>query len=576
MCRIEERVYVSADGKRSMFEERFPCDKARHGKLCAKVKKKTSEYHIKSGSFPGDNTPTPTGAGTYLVQQRRPSSNGGRPSTRDGQKTIAPDIIINFNSKKDSGKRYSGVTVSTKAHKRPSLMASPIGLNDLIDDSPASDASHTIRTGFPDAPLPAPTVSGHPESYMPSVSHGYHYRQTSSVSSFNASSQPPSLCVTSDLDYESPDSRRSARPSPKIVQDQSTIMQPPSPSRVSALESSVPHRKPIVTPRDSTHEIHSPEGRYPVDHGDLVGRSASSHASSRLPDSTRKSKLRDDRRKREEVDDRTREDRDALSRQVVEELARDNAKQVRFELDRPLVRGRERAEKFYAEKERDRIQAARDSTRRLERKEREKREREEAEAKLRKKDKSKASPTKLGVSPVNRAQRPSMTQDQLVEQRRLLAAEEHRMQNEREVAEARDREEQHSLLRPQQDAREYFDPRGGDRSLGRRASISQQPLALPPMPSMPPSRSNSHRRTSISTQTGQDLSTRPTAIRQKTGPPISFPSNFNQSHGSSPCTRRQSFSQPEVPQSARKRRDSGSSTVNPFVQDSPPFLSQSP
>ncbi|KAF2850588.1 hypothetical protein T440DRAFT_92091 [Plenodomus tracheiphilus IPT5] len=611
MCRIEERVYISAGGHRSMFEERFPCDKSRNGKLCPAVKRKTSEYHTKSGSFSRDNTPspgnppTPTGTGAYVVQQRRPSSSGGRPSTRDGLKTIAPGITINFNSKKDGGKIYSGVTVSTKPHKRSSLITSPIGSGDLIDDFPGSDGSHTIRTGFPDAPLPTPTAFGHPDSYMPPSPHAYHHRQTSSTSSFNAPSQAPSLYVTSDPDYESPDSRRSARHPPTIVQHQIPAMTPSSPSRASAMKPSVPYRTSVVAPRASAHDAYASENLFPLDHGDLADRSASSHASSGAAETTRKSKDREERRRKHE-DERRREDE--RSRRFAEDAARENAKQVRFELDRPAARERERAEQAYAAKEKDRAQAREDArrrdedARRRERKEREKKdredeearqhkkkEREDEEARQRKKEKSRSSTIKQEAKPAPRTRRASMTQDQIVEQRHLLAAEQRRMEDEKQAAIARERDEQNAILRQQQDTREYFDPRGGNRSLDRRGSISRQP---PPMPPAGLARTNSHRRTSIhqsnppiiNTQITQDYSTRPPPIRQKTGPPVSFPSNFNQNQAYDrppPSTRRPSFAQDPPPPSARIRRDSGASTtVNPFLQDpmglSPSLASSDP
>lgn len=594
MCRVEERVYIGAEGHRSIFEERFPCDKSRNGKFCSRVKKKTLEYHTKSGSVSRDNTPspgnppTPTGTGAYVVQQRRPSSSGGRPFTRDGHKPIAPEITINFNSKKDNGKRNSGVTVSTKPHKRSSLMTSPIDTSDLIDDFPGSDGSHTIRTGFPDAPLPTPTAFGHPDSFITSPSHGYHNCQTSSTSSFNAPSSTPSLYVTSDPDYESPDTRRGARPAPTIIQHQTSATPTSSAPRPSAMKPSVPYRTALVAPRTSAHDGDASD-LFPLDYGDLADRSASSHASSVAPENTRKGKDRDERRRKQEEERRREEER---IRRAAEEAARENAKQVRFELDRPAARERERAEKMFAEKEVDRALAREEArrqdeeARRRERKEREKKEREEEETKQRKKKEreeeevkqrkkeKRSSAIKQDDKSTTRTRRSTMTQDQIAEQRHLLAAEQRRMEDEKQVAMAREREEQNALLRQQQDTREYFDPRGGNRSLDRRASISRQP---PPMPASGLVRSGSHRHTSvhqsnppvIANPVLPDYSTRPSNVRQKTGPPVSFPSNFNQNQGYErpPSTRRPSYSQEALP-SARVRRDSGAATGNPFVQDS--------
>src|SRR4051812_23716260 len=105
MCRIEERIYVRADGNRSKFEETFHCDKARGGRLCAKVNRRTTEYYPKNGTLTREDTPspinppTPNSPETYLVQQRRPSPTVPGPSPRDGQKIVKPEIIIEFGSK---------------------------------------------------------------------------------------------------------------------------------------------------------------------------------------------------------------------------------------------------------------------------------------------------------------------------------------------------------------------------------------------------------------------------------------------------------------------------------------------
>ncbi|KAH7069265.1 hypothetical protein FB567DRAFT_243716 [Paraphoma chrysanthemicola] len=80
MCRVERRIYVRVDGHRSTFEDTFPCDKAPKGRLCDKVKRRTTEYHPKNRSLSPHNdsslsltdSPTSVGNGTHLVQQRRP------------------------------------------------------------------------------------------------------------------------------------------------------------------------------------------------------------------------------------------------------------------------------------------------------------------------------------------------------------------------------------------------------------------------------------------------------------------------------------------------------------------------
>ncbi|CAO2652717.1 Nn.00g021280.m01.CDS01 [Neocucurbitaria sp. VM-36] len=592
MCRVDERIYISADGHRSKFEEAFPCDKAPRGRLCSKVKRRTTEYYPKKGTMSSRddtpspiNPPTPTGTGTYLTQPRRPSGTVARPSTRDGQKAIKPEIIIEFGSKKSKGTKYPSVSVSTGTYKRSSLGASSVGSGDIAVESPGSDASHTIRTGFPEAPLPPSATFGHSDGYIPTPTtpHAHHHRHTSSTSSFTNSSRTPSLYITSDPDYDSPTSHRTARYPPTIVHNPSGVV-PSSPSRNQTGATVGSYRTTVITPQEFSQEGRTPDGLFPLDYAEFADRSASSHASSGAPEITRRGKDRDERRKKKEEDRKRQEE---LDRQVAEEMAKEeNVKQVRFELGRAEARAQERAEKAYAEKEKERAED-REEARRRSQKEREKREREEQAVRDRKKEKSKPPVNDFTKRPAG-ARRGSMTQAQIEEQRRLLAAEGLAMQGERELAEAREREERLQASRQQQETPGYWDPRGGDRSLsnttsaiGRRNSISRRNSVSSAAPPSGLSRSTSNRRPNviqpnppaIITQVPQNYAARPPSARQN-GPPISFPANFNQDYNRPPSARRPSYSQQENPFAAPPTRGSGSSLENPFAP-APSVLSPS-
>lgn len=574
MCRVEERVYISAEGNRSKFEEAFPCDKARKGRLCANVKKRTTEYYPKKGAIPRNdspspiNPPTPTGTGSYLVQQRRPSSSGGRPSTRDGPKAIKPEIIIEFGAKNNKGKKY--VSLSTNSYKRSSLGAS--SLDDVAIDSPSSDASHTIRTGFPEAPLPPQaSVYGYSDSYSttPTISHGYHHRHTSSASSYTGSSRTPSLYITSDPDFESPTNTRGTR-LPPAIHNSPTIGAPSSPSRqrIHGGASSNNYNLTVVTPHGYSQDPHAPDGSSHHDYHDFADRSASSHASSGASSKSRRGRDHDQSRKSKDEERRRQEE---LDHELADALDREeNVKQVRFELGRADSRARERAETHLAEKEKHRA-----TVREEVRASRKERDRDEEATKVRKEKSKPAASNSSTRRPVgSRRTSISMTPAQLEEQRRLLAADLSHMEGENRAAEAREREERNALLRQQQQDPSYYNPRTGSMpntnstitrrdSLSRRGSVSSdaRPMML--------GRSNSNRRASIiqpnpppiNAQVTQPYAQPPSA-RTHAPPPVSFPSNFNTRPTSS---RRPSFSSQENPFFALPTRGSASNLDNPFA-----------
>jgi hypothetical protein len=303
--------------------------------------------------------------------------------------------------------------------------------------------------------------------------------------------------------------------------------------------------------------------------------SSISYTSSGAPESTRRSKDSDERRRKKDEDRRRQEE---LDRQ-------ENAKQVRFELERPKARAQERADKLSAEKEKDRA-AARDEMHRrreAERVEQERQERTERLAKESKKEKSKLQTTDFNTKRPSAARKASasMTPAQAAEQRRLLIAEGFQVQSEKEATEAREREEEAVAYRQQHEPLAYFDPRGGDRSLSgnnsattaRRNSISRHD-SVSGIRSTAPTRTGSKRRTSISqpkplpvidTQVPvEPYTTRPVSSRTRAPPPLSFPANFNQDLGRpSSSARRASFTQ-DNPFAATSTRGPASTFDNPF------------
>lgn len=298
MCRVEERIYINGEGHRSSFEDTFPCDKFRNGRLCGNVKRRTTEYYPgKSGAsdedkaLPSSPVLTPTGAGSYLVQQRRPS-------TRDPPNANKPEIKIEFGDKNLGKTRYNSVTVPSGGHKRAVRVAT------VESDSDASDASYTIRTGFSDAPLPPPNSF----DFAASRAAGNYARSTASGSSNSASSQVPSLTWTSDGDDKASPAPRRPRYPPTIV-----------------------HNPPIS--RYSSNSSNS--------------RSTAPKYSSGLTNREQERQLRrEEARQQEELD-----------REITNELPNEaNRKAVRFDLGRAKARAQQRAETILAEKEKERAE----------------------------------------------------------------------------------------------------------------------------------------------------------------------------------------------------------------------------
>lgn len=617
MCRIEEKVYW-ANGRRQTFEDSFLCHKARKGKLCADVTRKTIEYQgrpqqiarAESSSPASFDPPTPNSSGTYVVQERRPSGTiERRPSTRDGTRTIKPALVITLGKKKDKSKKYHGT--SSNSYKRSSLGTASIG-SDIAVESPGSEASYTLRTGFPEASV-APTD---PPSYntRPAVPQSHH-RHTSSASSFTTSSQPPSLYATSDPD--SPSGRRPARYPPTIVHNplpgSTSAVPPASPTtlRASVPAPSSPYRTTIARPRDSG-EIVGADNLFPVNYTEFQGRSNSSHASSAVaaaPEITGRDAERARQRKSNAEAEKKRQEQEDY--ETAKALAKeDEAKQVRFELDRANYRANQRAENQYAHKEKERAEdreAMRqrrnkeeaDRAARVARDEEAKRLRDDIARRERdlnqtgsKHRRSSRPPTRdLTARPARRnshSRRNSMSQQDIIEQQRLLAETQAQMARERELAEQRERDERAAELLQQQQTPQYWSARGGDPSrvtvtnngpgIGRRGSVSGRRGSIsstaPPVSVV---RTNSQRRVSISqpappgnvppintTFPSQHASRPPSSYREPGSTPLFSSGSAVSGYGRPPSARHSSYDR-ENPFAQPLARTSATSQDNPFA-----------
>jgi hypothetical protein len=520
MCRVEERIYIKADGQRQKFEDSFPCHNSKHGKLCSNVKRKTTEYYPKLKPIIRDSRdgttspasydpPTPDGTGSYLVQQRRPSAVERRPSTREGPRAVRPEIIIEFGSKKDKDRSKKYPAISVKSYKRSSLGAISTNSNDFVVESPSSDASFTVRTGLTDTPvLLSNPYQQSPSGYTtrPAVPHSHH-RHTSSTSSFTTSSQPPSLYATSET--ESPTGRRAPRYPPTIVHNPPQFTSSPTQTRATPVTpSSATLHINFGAPQDTTPRQNiGSDNLFPLDYSEFHDRSApSSHTSSghvssgraAAPEITDRANERDRLRRLNKENERRRQEEEdrLLAQQIAQDEAQTRAKeeekQVRFEIDRYKDRENQRTEARLAESERRRAEEWQET--RL-RKQREQDERDaiaakeekrakadrlaadiarrekairDAEAKLTGREsrpRDSRPPTRdMSTTTRHRSRRPSISRAQAQERDLLLAETEAQMAREREVTEQREREESAALLRQQQQTSQYWDPRGGARN----------------------------------------------------------------------------------------------------------------
>ena len=546
MCRIEEREEFTPDGRPLTSTRACLCAKARGDRPCRDAIHVPIRYIPRSGSMgtpSPTNPPTPT-TSTYLVQARRPSGSGSRPSTRDGQRPISNEIFIEFGTKKDKGKKYPLISLSSKPYDRSSLGS--VGSHDIAVNSVGSDASYTYRTGFPEAPLPPPAAFDHHSSYLttPTAPYGQSSRHVPSASS----SQTPSLYVASDAEYDPPARQRSTKRSSTVIHNPPTAV-PSSPPQRQGGMSSDSYRTARVAPR----ETYTSDRPHPLDYDAFADHSSSSYTSSGAPEGARHTRTGDERH-RQSKSVRHQEESD---RRVVDERDKeDTGRHVHFDTIRADSRAKARAETLFAEKEKDRA-LAREEARRVKEEERlrqEKKDLEEKKAQARKKEKS-SHPTidyTKKRPDASRRLSSSMTSAQLADQKRLIKAEEQQMRSERQIAEAREREEELAARKNQQEKpAAYWDPRGGDRSLStRRESMARHDSLTSNTRPAGLTRTPSKRRPSVSQPSPPVLDTqvptesyRPCSSRKRAPPPLSFPANFNQDYARPPSARRPSISQ---------------------------------
>jgi hypothetical protein len=127
------------------------------------------------------------------VTQRRASPSRKTPSTPDGRKELRPEIVVEFGSNKNRGKKYSKA-VSTKAYKRFTD-----GAWVEVEDSADSDASNTLRTELlEDTPPQRNDRAGKLE--VNSHQAGVHSQRYSSGPEVPTARPIPSPHVNSDQD----------------------------------------------------------------------------------------------------------------------------------------------------------------------------------------------------------------------------------------------------------------------------------------------------------------------------------------------------------------------------------------
>lgn len=470
MCRIDERVYVRTDGHQSVFQDTTLCDRGRRrGKTCSDARVRRTEYPDPT-STPMESSPiTPT----YTTRARRPSVSS-RPSTRDGPITsLKPEIHIEIGSKKGKGKSYvPTVSITTGKSKRSST-----------GSTSGSEASHAVRTGYPDI-SPPPLEPNH-GGLRPRFSQ---QRNVSSDESFTGSSHVPSLYQTSD-GYDSPSlatttTGASSSHHPIIHNGARHVPSPANTTRGHAGSPASPYRTTEFKP--SSHFDETPA---------RDDRNASTYAPEILG--------RDEDRQRRRAEEKRRQE--ALDREYAASTMREeNQKHVRFEKSR----SEQPAQKSFTAHERRRTEEHEHLRQR--KKQQEEQAAKEAAAKeaAAKRSKPTASHTKPRRASVQ------MTAAQAAEQQHLVAAEAYQMEQERRKAEAIEREEQRlqqapSLQQRQQDP-SYYDLRG--------ERVTQPPIQPPPI----------IRRPSQSNQTRPDLGRRPSARdpqHDRRQPPVAYFNN---------------------------------------------------
>ena len=574
MCRIEEKVYIGSDGRRRTFQDTFDCDRARRrGKRCSKPEKKTREYigtppiaRDDAPSPASNNPPTPSGVGSYVVETRRPSGSGRRPS-------LKPEIIIQIggSSRKDKDNKYSRKYTS---YKRTSLGASSTASNELAVESPGSDASYPIRTGLPETSVPHTPPFGQSHGYTARHVVPQIHRHTTSASSATTS-QTPSLYTTSETEPESPLGRHAPEYPRTIVHN--TLPAPSSPV-TSRGQTTQPHgyRTRLEVPHNSSRDTSTSRDNL-GDYSDVVDMYASSSGSNasasraaapeitdRAIDRERRRKFKETEKKRQEEEEEERR----LDEQIIqaEEQAKKEVRFAELETGRYELRDQLRKEQRFAESEKQRAEDREQERQR--KKEAEKRTQTEPEKRAtRKPEREKTQPPTRDFnkkqSGGRHSRRNSMTQADIEERNRLLFHEQMQMSLEQEAAEQREaaelRQQQYST-RPQPQSATSFHAetpsfRAEDTKLQGNGNKRRGSISVNPLPSNNMGRTNSARRPSI-VQTTQPVLTPATTT---------FPSQQQQYSTRPPSshTQTQPYTTREAFPSARY---SPSQLGNPFGQ----------
>ncbi|KAF3032468.1 hypothetical protein E8E12_003449 [Didymella heteroderae] len=522
MCRVDERIYVRADGHRSKFQDTSLCDRGkRRSKMCSNVDVRRTEYPDPTSSPIASSLLTPN----YHTQARRLSVSS-RPSTREGSiKSLKPEIHIGLTM--SNGTPHVSITTGKSKRESPGSTSA--------HESAGSEASYTGQTGFLDAS--PPSLSSSHSGLRPQSGH---YHNLSSDESIPSSSRL-SHAYTNSSDYETPSlatgtiaSSSGTRPfihhaprtSTMPAQINTTVGQGNGPAS--------PYRTTDCAPREVYTET--------IARTERGQRPTSYYGSSVAPEITERADARE--RQRAEA----RKLQEALDRQhAAAQAQEENTKHVRFsEKDRGKLRAEERAQNNYALHEQRRAE----ERERLGEQDRKDREAQAARDEAKKRTKQ-APPTK----PFRRGS-VSQAAAQAAEQQRLVAAEEALMQHERLRAEALEREEhmaqqlqqqrpayqervRSSLQERAQDPRHY-DPRGtvAAPGIGRRGSHSRQ--TRPALVRTPSER-------------GDVPQAR--EARQQHQPPVSFYNNAPRN---------------EIPQAREPRRPSCSHGNRPFMSSAPP------
>ncbi|KAF1922525.1 uncharacterized protein M421DRAFT_354471 [Didymella exigua CBS 183.55] len=420
MCRVDEKIYVRSDGRRSKFQDTSLCERGRRrGKMCSNAEVRRTEYPDPTSSPIASSPITPS----FSTQARRPSASS-RPSTRDGSiKSLKPEIHIDLTVNK--GKPYFSIT--TGKSKRESA-----GSNSAFE-SGGSEASHAVRTGYPE--ILHPSLNSHlrtqssryrhpsPDESIPSssrLSHVYHNSSDYDTPSL-ATGTTATSSGTRPVIHHTP--HTSAMP----AQINTTLGQAGGPAS--------PYRTTEVAPRASRNN-----GSYTPE---ITGRDED------------KRRRHDEQRKQHEA-----ADRELVANSVSEENQRAH-----------FSRAEERASKTFAGRTDGREQRRRQDHTAQAAKEAAAKEAVAREAAAREAARKMSQTSKPAAPSRRNSVRISATE---ATKQQLIDAEARQMRKERAEAEVREREEQLYQQQPPAFQQQQSDSRHYDQPVPRRNSLSSQ------------------------------------------------------------------------------------------------------